>query len=198
MNREAWLTAAAESMRPWFAEHDMDLPATIAASCGWPARGGLARRKKVIGECWKTTVSPEGVSQIFINPMLSDPIEVLATLVHELIHAWDNCEHGHRRVFSRAAEKLGLEAPWTNTTPGEELRERLAGLVERHGPYPHQGMTPTPKDKTQSTRMLKVICAVPVVEGEGVYGIRMTRTWIDDVGTPICPCHNQQMELVDA
>ncbi|MDP2403742.1 MAG: hypothetical protein Q8M27_07925 [Methylotenera sp.] len=35
------------------------------------------------------------INEIFISPKLDDSVEVMDTLVHELVHAADNCEHKH-------------------------------------------------------------------------------------------------------
>jgi hypothetical protein len=47
--REAWLAAAAEHFKPDFAAHGYSLPDRLRVTCGWPSRGGLARKARTIG-----------------------------------------------------------------------------------------------------------------------------------------------------
>ena len=49
------------------------------------------------------------INYIFISPSLDDPVEVLDTLVHELAHAVDDCEHKHGKEFAEIAKLVGLE-----------------------------------------------------------------------------------------
>lgn len=185
--REQWLhTAVEDHLKPMFAAQEFDLPA-VRVSTGWPSRGGTSTKKRVVGECWKAEVAEDGVSQIFISPVLASGVEVLAVLVHELVHAWDKGESGHRGSFATACKALGLEGPWTSTHAGVDLTLALEGVVEVLGEYPHSKMTPTIQRKVQSTRMLKVVCP------EDGYTIRTTKKWLE-VGLPFCPC-TAEMEL---
>ena len=186
MNRETWLAKASDKLCKQFIFEDLD----VHVSVGWPSRGGLSTKKRVIGQCWKPETSKDGKSHIFISPMLEDAEMVLATLLHELIHAWDRCESGHKGSFIELAKKSGLERPWTATTPGEELLLKLKALIEELGPYPHVRLEPTMVEKkVQTTRQLKVVC--PSTECGCV--VRMTRTWIDK-GLPTCYCGVRMVE----
>lgn len=179
-NREAWLGAAIEILRPMFADAaGVELPADIAVSCGWP--GGKSVRK-VIGQCWPTK-SGDGIPHLFISPTLAEPVEVLATLVHELVHAWDDCENGHKAPFGRVARALGLEGKLTATHAGERLHEQLAIVADTLGPYPHKRISVNAAGtvKKQTTRMLKVEC--PACG----YVVRTTAKWLE-LGTPTCVC----------
>src|SRR3954470_1817834 len=102
LTRELWLERAVLALQPLFAEHDITLPA-VRVSVGWPSRGGTGTTKRVIGQCWKGMVAADGVQQIFLSPVLDDVSKVLETLVHELIHAVDDCESGHRGAFAKMA-----------------------------------------------------------------------------------------------
>ena len=93
--REAWLQAAVEALRPLFLAKKHIIPA-CQVSCGF-ASSGL--RSGHIGQCWSTQSSEDARNQIFISPALSDSVAVLDTLVHELIHAVDNCAHKHGKEF---------------------------------------------------------------------------------------------------
>lgn len=190
MNRETWLEKATEHLREYFEEYGYELP-KVHVSAGWPSRGGMSTKKRVLGECWKPEVSKDGQSHIFINPMMDSSVDVLGVLIHELVHAWDRGVSGHRGDFIVAAKKVGLEGPWTATSVGDDLKEKLENLVEVIGQYPHSKLDPTQvAKKKQSTRMIKTECT----EGSG-YIARLTKKWIEEYGAPICPCHNEPMEV---
>jgi len=178
-NREAWLNAAVTSMAEWFAEVDVELPA-IRVSCAWSKRPG-----KGIAWCWKRERSADGTNEIQVSPEKDDPAEVLAALVHEVIHATDDCASKHSGYFKTIAANLGLTGKMTATVPNDELSSRITALAHNLGPYPHAALNPNAeaKDK-QTTRMIKVVCP------EEGYTVRTTRKWID-VGLPLCPCGNR-------
>lgn len=176
-NREQWLLDAVEVFRPWFAEQEKPLPEKVRVSVGWPK----GKRKTTIGICHSSASAEDGVSQMFISPVLVDAVTVLATLLHELVHAADDCQNGHKREFARVARGLGLEGKMTATVPGEDLKLRLADVAGKLGDYPHAKLTHF--KAPQKTRMLKVWapnCCGMIV--------RTTQKWIDDVGLPSCPC----------
>jgi hypothetical protein len=190
LTREQWLTDAVAALTPRFEALSLTVP-TVRVSVGWP--GGRGKKNAVIGQCWSTAASADGVAQLFISPVLDDPVQVLSTLLHELAHAVDDNEHGHRGPFVRTVRGLGLVGKPTATVASEELAEELAELVEELGEYPHARLTSLAGGpKKQTTRMLKVACP-----GTG-YTVRMTRKWIDEVGLPVCPCCDEKMEEVVA
>ena len=180
MNRESWLEAAVEELHALF---DFELP-QVRVSPGFPSRGGTSPKKRVLGECWKPHTAEDGISQIYLNPMMDDPIQILGTLVHELIHAWDKGEHKHSGPFVETARAVGLTGPWTATSVGPELAESLAGISATLGQYPHSKLTPDLAHKPQSTRMLKLVCK------DCGYVVRTTQKWLDK-GMPSCPEGNE-------
>lgn len=193
--REQWLELAVLKLRPLFAEIDVELP-NVRVSVGWPSKGGTRSKGKVIGQCWKSVVAADQTCQLFISPILGDdPVQLLGVLAHELIHAWDDCDSGHKGAFAKTAKALGLTGKMTATTvdPESELHERLCGLLEQLGQYPHapinyEELELIGGEKKQGTRMLKLLA-----ECCG-YTARTTQKWID-VGLPSCPCGNE-MEVV--
>jgi len=58
-----------------------------------------------------------------MNTTLQDPIEVLETLAHELIHVASGPNVGHKGAFVKIAKSIGFKAPWT-TTPGHAGTDR--------------------------------------------------------------------------
>lgn len=193
--REEWLVAAVEALRPRFELIGVELPA-VRVSVGWP--GGRGRKNSVIGQCWAASASTDNVAQVFISPVLDDAPRVLDVLAHELVHAADDNKSGHKGEFTRIAKGLGLTGKMTATVAGEELAAHLAALVEDElGPYPHAAIIADAEGADgpakQGTRMLKIECT----SGNG-YIVRMTRKWLDEYGTPSCPCHGAPMEEAEA
>jgi hypothetical protein len=185
MNREQWLTVAVEHLENLF---DKPVP-DVHVSCGWPSRGGTSTKKRVIGECWKPETSEDGKSHIYVSPTLTEPVAVLSTLLHEMIHAM-HPEAKHRGDFAKTAKAVGFLAPWTQTPESDELKAALQVIAEDIGePYPHSKVTPSVQRKVQSTRMLKVQCP------ECGYTARTTQKWLE-VGLPTCPCGTQMEQEV--
>lgn len=182
MTREEWLNAMTTSLRPLFAAAGYPLPAGVRVSCGWPSSRGLATptsKSRTIGQCWPAECSADGTREIFVSPVVADPGDVAAVLVHELVHAALQ-ESGHKGPFRRAALAVGLTGKMTETVAGPELAERLNALAKKIGPYPHATLDRSGQPK-QGTRMIKLLCP------ECGYNVRTTRQWIDQ-GLPTCPC----------
>lgn len=188
--REEWLVAATAALAPIFAEAGETLPA-VRVSVGWP--GGRGKKGNVIGQCWATSASSDSVAQLFVSPVLVEATRVLDVLAHELVHAVDDCKSGHKGAFARIAKAIGLTGKMTATEASDELKARLDEIAAELGDYPHAAIAPGAEGadgpKKQGTRMLKVACG----EGSG-YVVRMTRKWLDEFGTPSCPCHGEPME----
>jgi hypothetical protein len=185
--REAWLTSAVAALSPSFAAIGAPLP-PVRVSVGWPG-GSSRKRANVIGQCWAPGAASDGVQQIYVSPAIDDSAVVLSTLVHELVHAADNCEHGHRGRFAKVAKQLGLEGPMPATHAGDKLAASLKTLSTKLGAYPHAALVTTAKSSApkQTTRMIKVECPT------SGYVVRTTRKWLDEFGTPLCPCHKHRM-----
>lgn len=184
-SRENWLLEAVDIMRPWFEEHGATVPELVRVSVGF----GKRMRKGTIGVCYSSKAASDGVHQLYMSPVLDDAVKVLSTLMHELIHAWDDCKSGHRGEFRRVAVALGLTGKMTATVAGDELVTRLQDVAGKLGPYPHSALNISELGPKQSTRLLKVHapdCCGMIV--------RITRKWLDEVGYPFCPCGNE-MEL---
>ena len=190
--REEWLLAAAAELSTIFESVGETLPA-IRVSVGWP--GGRGKKGNVIGQCWAASAATDNVAQIFVSPTLDDAHRVLDVLAHELVHAVDDCQSGHKGRFAKIAKAIGLTGKMTETVAGDDLKAELAGILDRIGAYPHaalaKGADGAEGPKTQTTRMLKVECAA------SGYVVRMTRKWLDEYGAPKCPCHDEQMIEAD-
>jgi hypothetical protein len=209
ITREEWLHLAIEALRPRFEEIGFPLPEKIHVSVGF-GYGAKRESATILGQCWPTTLSEDGLNHIFISPEMNDAARVLDVLIHELVHAADNCKNGHKGDFAKFAKKLGLTGKMTATVATAELAETLRELSKAIGPYDHAKLytmgapikpKEDPKDspeepeepeapaapsgpKKQGTRMLKVACNS---ECEcGGYVVRTTARWLE-VGMPVCP-----------
>lgn len=184
MTREEWLTKFARALEPWFAAHgEWAIPQNLRVSCGWPNRGGTpgpGAQNRVIGQCFDEEQSKAKQFEIFISPYLDDPIEVGATVAHEIVHAIVGVEEKHAGQFRRVAKAIGLEGKMTATHAGELLAAEIARIVNSLGAYPHASVDAKYKLKKQNTRMLKAEC--PACG----YTIRITKVWALK-GMPMCP-----------
>jgi hypothetical protein len=185
MTREKWLT---EVLHDNIAQLLKDkagvtLPADVKVSIGFPG-GGSARKR--IGECWPRARSSKGVNEIFINPAIRDVEVVLDVLVHEAIHAADDCKSGHKGFFRKTAKAVGLTGKMTSTVAGPELKAWIAQVIADSAEFDYGSLSLDGRKK-QTTRMVKLAC--PCCK----YTVRTTRQWIM-VGLPQCPS-GYQMEV---
>lgn len=194
LTREQYLNAVVEELRPWFKSAGHELPKKVRVTCGWPSAGGTARKKRSIGQCWPMECSADGTNEIFISPYMDTFVAgegeqcVGETLVHELCHAVDDCQHAHKAPFVKIMKAVGLEGKPTSTTPGEDVYRELQRIEKSMGKYPHSKLDATKvKSKTQTTRMIKAECL------ETEYTVRVTRKWLEAYGAPICPCCKKPM-----
>lgn len=185
--REHWLNNAIELLRPVFKQKEWQLPAIVKASVGFPSKSAMAKRNQVIGQCWDSEATSDGIAQIYITPLINDSVKVLDVLVHELYHAVVGSKCKHKGEFGKIARALGLEGKLTSTNAGEELLARLNIIVSELGKIPHGKLNPLDTlDKKQTTRMLKAEC----VKDE--YIVRGSRK-VFDRGMPICPVCKEPM-----
>jgi hypothetical protein len=183
LTREEWLQAGINGLAEMFAEIGETIP-DVYVSVGYPK--GARGKGKAIGQCHPAILSGDEKAHVFIHPCLTDSAQVLAVLAHEMIHALDNCESGHKGRFAKVAKAFGLEGKMTETTAGADLLERLNDLVSQLGEYPHATLKES--GKKQSTRMIKCEC-----EWCG-YIVRTSNKWIEEMGAPICPCEMSGIE----
>ena len=179
MTREEWLNAALAALRPWFQEcAQVQIPSDTRVSVGFPG-GGSARKR--IGECWARRMSKDNVNEIFINPTLSDPVQMLDVLVHEAVHAVDDCVSGHKGEFKRIAKDVGLEGKMTATKAGEALKQELERIIATLPPLTHGALDLSTRKK-QPTRLVKLEC-----DNCGML-LRTTQKWLEQTGLPACAC----------
>jgi hypothetical protein len=213
LTREGWLQRAVEVFRPRFAAIGLPLPGKVHVSVGF---GYGAKRESaiVLGQCWARRASADGVNHVFVSPQEADPAAMLVTLLHELIHAADDCASGHKGPFAAAATRLGFGPPMTQTPPGPHLAAEVSALAHALGPFPHAALNPQPGQTLppapppegggpagpgtpvhsgpgkQGTRLIKLTAV-----GCCGYTVRTTAKWLD-TGAPRCP-HGTAMTRPD-
>ena len=161
MNRETYLVNATNRLqKTLFTPAGLTVPSDVKVSCSLPSKKAFARKRRTIGQCFNRAASDAGINEVFISPTIDDSIEVLGVLIHELIHAIDDCKNGHRKPFVDMMNKLGLGGKPTATEVLENstLHDHLSRYIKRYGSYPHQRLNMLDGVKKQTTRMHKVEC----------------------------------------
>jgi hypothetical protein len=175
-NREQWLMAAVGHITPIFESRGHVVP-RVKVSVGFPSTGGKGRH---LGQCWSSKAAEDGINQIFIAPHLKTPLDFLNTLVHELVHAVDNCKSGHGEGFRKIALNVGLKGPMRSAGAGDHLKQDLIRITEKLGAFPHGRLSlPIPAAQKASKRP-GAICT------KCGYEVVMLKKHLH-LGPPICP-----------
>ena len=179
--RESWLLAAIQLIEPIFKAQGHVVPTDCQVSCGFPSTGS----KSHIGQCWSRQSSTHEKNQIFISPALSDPVKVLDTLVHELVHAVDDCRNKHGKEFKRIALSVGLEGKMRSASAGKDLILVLEKIAIQLGEYPHGGF--------RIPHTLRIRPPRPRARCEDCgYEVPMYKKFLS-FGPPLCPQHKTGM-----
>lgn len=180
MNREAWLTDVAKRIEPLFKGSTFK---PYRLTCGWPCVNGLSPRRRRVGECHNITCSRGGVYELFISPVLDDPLEVAGTVTHELAHVLAGTEAAHGKGFVRFCRHVGLtKGRPTEAMPGKDLEGKIKEILTGLPSYPHKALVPTAKPRREPRpRPVKLVCAC---------GCKVTMSADDfaGVGVPTCAC----------
>lgn len=173
--RHAWLEDAMSYCATLLAVcADAHVPERTRITIGWPGSGGA--RGKAIGECWSDTASQDRHVEIFVSPRSHESVDLLVTVLHELIHAAVGNEAGHKAPFAKVALAVGLLPPMRSTPPSDDLVALFRAYIASRGEYPAgaiEGMLPG--KKKQKTHLLKATCS-----GCGMV-FRVTAKWADRV-----------------
>jgi len=187
LTREAWLLFAVGHIAPIFNEAGYTVP-RVRVACAIPA---TSRRGSAVGQCWPTTRSEDLVNEIYISPVHSDPVEVLDTLTHELVHAVDDCQHRHGKEFKEIALAVGLQGKMREASAGPQLRLRLQSIATvmttELGPYPHAKLSVGGAMYESSRKPARAECP------RCKFKVSMLRNHLK-IGPPICPKDMVPME----
>jgi hypothetical protein len=183
INREQWLMCAVDHILPIFERAGYSVPA-VKVSVGFPSTGAKGRH---LGQCWSTKSAIDGNNQIFIAPHLQTPFDFLDTLVHELVHAVDDCQSGHGDNFKKIALDVGLKGPMRSAGAGESLKQDLIRIVESLGSFPHGRLSLPIRTMQKSPKRPGAKCA------KCGYEIVMLKRHLP-LGSPLCPKDIEGME----
>ena len=159
MNREEYLLKANEIMRQGlFKDNGFELPEDVQISVGFPLGYRASSKMQTVGQCFSRVASDNNVNNIYINPTQDNTLQVLGILVHEDVHAIDDCQNGHKKAFRDIAVKVGLTGKMRSTTESEELKKYFEDeIISKLGEYPHKKQIVSNRKK-QNTRNLKMEC----------------------------------------
>lgn len=149
MLTEAWLLAAwrhqtlyiEECLRARLSKDEVDQyprPVRYQVAVGhWPGDG-----EQPLGFCHPAEdCSDDRTYTVFVSPLLAGDhrrtTTLLATLLHEQLHAWTGVNRGHDKKFQRAAVACGLRPPHRVVAADQislGLRKELHRLAKRLGP----------------------------------------------------------------
>jgi len=181
--REQWLMQAVDHLLPLFERAGYSVP-IVKVSIGFPSTGSKGRH---LGQCWSTKSAVDGVNQIYISPHLPTALDVLDTLVHELVHAVDDCESGHGENFKKIALDVGLKGPMRSAGAGEWLKQDLIRISESLGNFPHGRLSLPIRASQKAPKRPGAKC-----EKCG-YEVLILRRYLH-LGPPICPKDIESME----
>ena len=158
-------------------------------SCGFPiGYRGSKTGKVTLGQAFDASISADGTMEIFINPLVDNPLEVLRILLHELVHVWCGIECGHRGQFAVIAKAIGFLGPMTQTPLSPDLKSKLEEIAEILGDYPHASIDANLRKK-QGTRLLKLSCT------SCGFTARVSGKWLSRItsASPCPACHSQSL-----
>lgn len=175
---DLWLRQAVIEVAPIFELVGYHVP-EVRVALGWTS-GGM--RGTSIGECWSTRSSNDGINAIYLSTQLKTSVDVLDVLMHELVHAVDDCQHKHGREFSKIGKRVGLEGPpWRSASAGKELLSHLRAIAIDLGDLPYANLTLPGRGSREMTSG-RVSCP------ECGYSCRSLAAW-QPKGMPLCPIH---------
>jgi hypothetical protein len=177
--REEWLNELARLVHPLFRTFPMQ---PYRLTCGWPCRFALGRRRRAVGECHALESSKAGFHEIFISPVLEDPVEVAGTVCHEMAHVAAGIKAAHGKGFVKVCRHVGLtKGRPTSAGPGPRLEDHLRKLLGRLGTYPHTAVLPVLKPARPRTTV-KLLCPACTCM------CSMSLKWLAAAGPPCCGC----------
>ena len=155
LTREQYLHNSGERINALVFAPIGETATNVRYSIGFPG-GGSARKR--IGECWSPDASGDQTIEIFISPVVvHDLLLMLATQVHEMVHAIVGNDCGHKGAFRKLALAAGLEGKMTATVAGERLAAILKSILDELGEFPGKELSLNERKK-QTTRLIKVGC----------------------------------------
>lgn len=180
MNREQWLTDLGKQLERFFAGVKL---APYKVSCSFPSHRAFSPRYRVVGQCFGAEVSKGQMHELFVSPLLDDPLEVAGTLCHEMVHVAAGVKANHGPGFVKVARFVGLtKGKPTTALPCDALAEKILKIIEKQGAYPHKAIVPSMRLREKKCTIAKLLCTA--------CGCRMhiSLKWLGESGLPTCGC----------
>lgn len=185
MTREKWLNEAVAALtESFFTPAALEFAKPVRISFGW-CRGS----NRAIGQCWSHTASTDGHVEIFVSPKLGDAVEVLAVVLHELIHAQLGNGKGHGKEFKALVKQFGLAGKVTATFAqvGSDLFLQLEAMAKDLGKMPHAALVPSndkgePKAEPKQKGWIRFKS-----KNNDAYRVMVSPRSLEDFGIPLDP-----------
>jgi len=116
-------------------------------------------------------------------------VQVLDTLVHELVHAVDDCIHHHGPEFKKIATDVGLQGLMREASAGAWLQEQLSAISKQLGKYPHSKINLAHSSSKKTGPRPRAKCK------KCGYEVTPLKKWLH-MGPPLCPKHTTEMEPI--
>jgi len=90
INRETWLNLMIDKAVPLFDNAGFkisDIREKLKVSCSFIQGSRGNKLKDAIGVHYNPTISAEGFHEMMIQPSLSDSVQVVGVLIHEMVHS---------------------------------------------------------------------------------------------------------------
>lgn len=189
MTREEWLKRGLRALRPL-----LERKAGVTMRKRWQVSVSFASKKTAIGQCWYDQASASGKTcNILICPRHDNPVDVLDTLLHEMVHAALPVGVHHGKKFRDACQAIGLtKGKPTEAAAGPELRKLLERLAAHLGPFQHDAMRPSWGGQSGTKGGYWPVYVSPV---DPRYRLQVSARAVEEAGPPICPISRQPMEL---
>lgn len=161
LSREDWLESAASLLLD-----DLISPIhQIRSKFRYKVTVGYAPSTKPgssrLGACLSSNASTGGYNEIFISPEIEDSRLVIGVLLHELIHAVDDCKSHHGGLFRTIAKAVGFIAPLTSISL-DHMTPALLNLINEYvrllGDIPHSKLAFTLKKGNGRSRRTYCEC----------------------------------------
>jgi hypothetical protein len=109
-----------------------------------------------LGQCHSSKKSVGGdVNMITLSTDQGEPIELVHTLLHELLHALDDCHSGHKGRWARWAKQIGIEMRGHERGP---IAEQLVQDTLRAVGVPKAHVQTVPSSRKAGSSQVRVHC----------------------------------------
>jgi len=168
LTREGWLVRASELLLPFVRQAaawsgvSTTLTVPPAVACSWPPGRSTVllstSSRHASSGLWEVTLSPSLGHEDLRWPSVHIDEQVLAHLLHELIHCVVGDAEAHRGPFADVAAQVGLISPLAEPRVSAELAQQLhEQIIARIGHYPHRAME-QPVRRSSGNRQKRWVC----------------------------------------